>query len=859
MKHHNTKLGLSTSEVEEARVEYGRNTLQLKKKRSLILAFLDEFKDLMIIILIIATVISFAVGETKDGSVIAFIIVLNAIIGFMQKYRAEKAVEALNSMLAPQARVLRNGEQALIPAEELVPGDIVLLYEGDRIPADGEIFQENECETQEAILTGESTPVSKSEEEGQNRIYMGTTISHGSARAVITQTGMQTEFGRIATLTTSTEKDLSPLQKELNSVGVFVGKMTFVITVILVGVGIFLQHQAITEAILFGASVAVAAVPEGLPTTITIALAIGVQRLAKKHAIMKQLSSVETLGSTTVIVSDKTGTLTKNEMTVEKIFANSGTSLTEKENEKLIGLVCNLCNNAKIIQGKTLGDPTEGALITFAEKLGFSQEEAIRNSEILYELPFDSKRKRMTVIARIGEKVYALCKGAPDSILEVSSVNNEEKKLILKINEEGASQALRMIAFAYRELSNEELSGKSEDHKKKFTIASIEKNLIYLGMVGMMDPPREEVPQAIKLAQKAGIRVIILTGDHGLTAKAIAEKIGLIEKNKPFTIITGSELDNTSDEDLIKILSKPIPTIFARVSPENKLRVVEILKQQGEIVAVTGDGVNDAPALKRADIGVAMGIAGTDVSKEAANMILADDSFSTIVSAIQEGRTVYENLKKFLMYMFSSNMGELVIIFMAIILGLKQPLTAIMILLINIGTDVLPALALGLEPSKQEYMELPPRNQNEKILKTSFIKRLFFMGFIIGGISLIAYSIGLSQYTYSTALTMTYATLVIAQMFNTYNSRDPLESAFKSPFSNLYLIGAIIISVGFTIATIQLPFLQRYLETTDLNATQWLIVVGLSSFTLIIEEIRKYIMRRHTVTTLTAITATHES
>jgi Ca2+-transporting ATPase len=841
MEHQNLKIGLTTKEVEQAQSHYGPNALQLKKKKSLIVAFLEEFKDLMIIILIAATIISFIAGDTKDASVIGCIIVLNAIIGFIQKYRAEKAVEALKSMLAPHARVLRNGQQESVDAETLVPGDVVLLYEGDRIPADGEIFHSSECETQEAILTGESTPVKKSNESGANRVYMGTMVSHGSARMVVTEIGMMTEFGKIATLTTTTQKDLSPLQKELNYVGIFVGKITLVLATILVGFGIFIKHDPIAKAIVFAASVAVAAVPEGLPTTITIALAIGVQRLAKKNAIVKQLSSVETLGSTTVIVSDKTGTLTKNEMTVEELFTPEETP--SNENKRWIAEISTLCNNAKIVMGKTLGDPTEGALLLFAEKLGRSQSEAEEQAEILHELTFDSKRKRMTVIVRMQGKIYALCKGAPDSILTVCSsvlrgadtqkLSDKDRASILETNESGAKSALRMIGFAYRELTENET----------YTIDHIEKELSYVGMVGMMDPPREEVKEAIKIARTAGIRIIILTGDHALTAKAIGEKIGLIKADEEHYLMTGEKLDQTSDTELLEILGKKVPMIFARVSPENKLRVVELLKKLGEIVAVTGDGVNDAPALKRADIGIAMGIAGTDVTKEAANMVLTDDSFSTIVVAIQEGRTIYENLKKFLIYMFSGNTGELFVIFAAILLGYKEPLTATIILLVNVGTDILPALALGMEPTKLEYMANAPRNPSERILNRSFTRRLFFLGGLVGITSLAAYIIGNGTYGHQIGVSMTYATLVIGQMLNAYSSRDSVNSAFKKPFSNPFLIGAIAISIGFTVATIQLPLFQHYLETTDLNATQWLIVVGLSIFTLLAEEVRKAVVR----------------
>ncbi len=869
---HKNSTGLSTFEVKQRLIQYGPNKLELKRKKSLIISFFEEFKDLMVIILVIATIISFAVGEVSDGSVIAIIIILNATIGFVQKYRAEKAVEALKKMLAPLARVLRDGEQKMIAAEEIVPGDILILNEGDFISADGEVFHVNEFQTQEAVLTGESMPVEKSLEEENRKVYMGTMVAHGSARVVVTQTGAFTAFGKIASLTTATEKDKSPLEKELGHVGIFVGKITLVIAAILVGYGYIVQGISISKAILFAASVAVAAVPEGLPATITIALAIGVQRLARKNAIMKQLSSVETLGSTTVIVSDKTGTLTKNEMTVQRLITsglyfdvegsgyepkgkicekstkNSHTACAETD---MIARICNLCNNAKLIknqetnQWNILGDPTEAALLTLGEKLGLTQEEALTKAEIMHELPFDSKRKRMSVIVKEDGRRMLLVKGAPDMIMrictnismdgKIHTFNEREREQALKDNEEGAKKALRMIAFAYRELDNE-----GNMDTEKYTINDTEKDLTYLGMCGIIDPARPEVAEAIELTHKAGIQVYILTGDHGLTAKAIADSIGLHSNN----IITGEELQRITDEKIQEFFANKTPTIFARVSPEDKLRIVSLLKDRGEIVAVTGDGVNDAPALKRADIGIAMGIAGTDVSKEAANMVLVDDSFYTIVAAIQEGRTIYENLKKFIMYIFSSNIGELFVIFGAIILRLPMPLTAIMMLLVNIGTDIFPALALGVEPSKNCYMETKPRNPEEKILQSSFIKRMAFIGVIIGITALVAYVLGLRLYGQEEAMTLTYITLVIAQLFNAYNARSATDSAFRKPFENIYLVGAIILSSTVAIATIQIPFLQQYLKTTSLNMNQWTIALSLGAITLFAEEIRKYIIRR---------------
>lgn len=857
--------GLSSSEVAQRQVQYGPNTLDLKKKRSLIISFVEEFKDLMVIILVVATVISFAVGEVSDAIVITMIILLNAVIGFIQKFKAEKAVEALKKMLAPLARVIRDGKQKMIPAQEVVPGDVLILNEGDLISADGEIFWENEFQTQESLLTGESMPVEKSCEKDGNRVYMGTTVAHGSAKVTVTGIGGLTAFGKIASLTTATEKDKSPLEKELDHVGLFVGKITLIIASVLIAYGYVIQEIKLSKAILFAASVAVAAVPEGLPTTITIALAIGVQRLARKNAIMKQLSSVETLGSTTVIVSDKTGTLTKNEMTVQQLTTaqfhlnvegagyNPEGKIYDTTTKKIynvraetdrIALVCTLCNNAKLTQNQEtnqwsiLGDPTEGALLTLAQKLGLSQEEALANYSIIHELPFDSIRKRMSVIIEKNDtgKKFLLVKGAPDAILEVCNINKEDLEKAEKDNENGAAKALRMIAFAYKELDE------AENKTKKYNIEEMEKNLIYLGMCAISDPPRPEVALSISLARKAGIRVYIVTGDHGLTAKAVAKNIGLSAD----TVITGAELQTTSDEKLLKLLKSKTPIIFARVSPQDKLRIVGLLKDMGEIVAVTGDGVNDAPALKRADIGIAMGIAGTDVSKEAANMVLSDDSFATIVTAIQEGRTIYENLKKFILYIFSSNIGELVVIFGAIILGLPVPLTAIMLLLVNVGTDVLPALALGVEPSKNSYMEANPRNPTEKILRGAFVKRMAFIGSIIGIASLAAYLIGRRFYSQETAMTLTYATLVIAQLFNAYNARSATLSAFAKPFENLYLLGAIILSGAITVSTIHLPILQQYLQTTTLTLNQWLLALGLGCITLIAEEIRKFLTHQNT-------------
>lgn len=881
------KRGLSHTEAQLRLQQYGPNQLTLKKKKNWLIEFGKEFADLMVIILIVATIISFIAGETKDGSVIAFIVVLNACIGFAQKYKAERAIEALKTMLAPTARVMRDGVQHQIPAHEVVPGDILVINDGDRIAADAQLIECYEMATQEAALTGESTPVSKNKTD---TIYMGTTVTSGTGKALVIATGMMTSFGKIATLTTATEKDRTPMQKEFDHIGIMVGKITLGIVAVLLGIQTFGQHQPFIQALLFSASVAVAAVPEGLPTTITIALAIGVQRLSKKNAIVKQLSSVETLGSTTVIVTDKTGTLTKNEMTAQAIvtenwnahvsgsgydpqgsieITRNGNGTHDDEMLNLIATICRTCNNAQLTHDETtqrwsiIGDPTEGALLTLAEKIQQNQDANVAQvtqtaqatqAEILYELPFDARRKRMTVIARINNRIFALTKGAPDSIINICDnilirgtdkdkkpLTHNEITALHHENELLGNQALRVMALAYRELSEEE----ANIARQRPSIQTTETNLTFVALIGIIDPPRVEVPQAIIRARSAGIKIYIVTGDHGVTARAIAEKIGLATKSDhKIEIITGTELIAISDNDLRTLLKdRQREIIFARVTPEDKLRIVSLLKENGEIVAVTGDGVNDAPALKRADIGIAMGITGTDVSKEAANMILADDSFSTIITAIEEGRTIYENLKKFIFYIFSSNVGELVVIFTALAIGIETPLTAIMILLVNLGTDILPALALGIEPAQEHYMYKGPRNPTARIMQGAFIQRMVFIGLLVGVSSLAAYFIGQRMFDHITAMTMTFATLVMAQLWNALNSRSRRTSVIHNFFGNGYLIAAIIISAGIVVAATEIPILQTYLETAHLTGLQWGIVLALSTVTLIGEELRKTAMR----------------
>lgn len=892
-------IGLTSAEAQKRLLEFGQNIIEETRRTPLFLQFLGQFKDLMVVILIAASIFAFFAGETVDASIIFAIVIVNASIGFIQEFKAEQAIEALKKLLAPKARVLRDSQETLVEAKNLVPGDFIILNEGDKVPADSALKEENEIRIDESILTGESVPVPKDTEKNK-KIFMGTQVMHGTGRALVTQTGMRTEFGKIALLTSETKKDKSPLQRELAHIGLFVGKITLGISLILFLIGFFVQGRELVETFLFAVSVAVAAVPEGLPATITVALALGVQRLARKNAIVKQLSSVETLGSTTVICSDKTGTLTKNEMTVQEIvledydisvhgvgyqpegsftvhahqdkeapyFEHTKENLHELAYQKP-GFYTNfehllrgasLCNNARLTfcesDWKVLGDPTEAALLVAAEKAGFEITHLTQKNKRVFEIPFDSLRKRMSVIAQDTEnkKIMAYVKGAPETLLplcthmmqhgKITPFTAEKRKAFLERNELLAQRALRTIAVAWKELPQE--------IHKKFTQEDIEKNLIFGGLMAMMDPPREEVKEAVKLTHKAGIRVFIITGDHGRTAHAVATDLGLA-KSYGVNIITGETLEKMSDEKLQRVLAPGQETLFARVNPHHKLRIVEVLKQLGEIVAVTGDGVNDAPALKRADIGVAMGITGTDVSKEAANMVLTDDSFSTIVTAVLEGRTIYENMKKFIFYIFSSNIGELIAIFATISLGLPAPLTAIFILLINTLTDVFPALALGVERVELSVLEKKPRKPSAKIMEWPFIRRYLINGLWIGLATTGVFIWNLQQHgwrfgekvntdssSYFESATMAFVVLTLLQMVHTFNSRSEKISVFRMNFfSNFHLLAAVAFSVLATIAFVQIPFFQGYLKTTPLTFHQWVFLIAVAFSVLLFEEIRK--------------------
>jgi potassium/sodium efflux P-type ATPase len=917
--------GLTSEEALTNLEKFGHNIIRTKAKKHWLVQLFEEIFDLMVIILIIAGVISYIFGKTTDATVIFCIVILNIIVSFVQKYRAEKAVEALQRMISPHARVLRDGKQVEIDSFLLVPGDIIILTEGTLVPADARLIEANQLECDQSILTGESEPAGKEvvalkgkylpKIEQKNIVFMGTIITHGEGKAIVFATGDKTEFGKITHLTATTKQDQSPLQKELKLIGLFVAFITLIISVTLFVIGFFLQGKPFVDNLIFTISVAVAAVPEGLPATITIALALGVQRLAGKKAIIKQLSSVETLGCTTVILSDKTGTLTTNEMTVKELYFNNtyaevkGVGYTPKgeiqimkqdsesiligrddhvivdmdqrekdlkvlkqkepflyEPLRLMALIGTLCSTAKLSQlsenkYSLIGNPTEGAALTLIRKAGFSFKEFENTYKYLEKIPFDSERKRMSVVVKNlhTHEIFVLSKGATSSILDkctgilingkrVDLTKEARTKLEEKTNEM-AKNALRVLAFAYKEMPRKE--------KDKYTEAATENNLTFVGLMGMLDPPRREVKEAIALTKEAGIKTYIVTGDNGFTASAIAKQIGLITSDN-FEIVTGEDLNKMSDHKLKKLLAdKEKEIIFARVSPQHKLKLTNILKELNEIVAVTGDGVNDAPALKRADIGIAMGIKGTDVSKEASSMVLTDDSFNSIVRAIEEGRTIYQNMKKFIFYIFSCNIGELIVVFVAILANLPTPITAVLILAVNVGTDILPALALGIEPTEKDIMNRPPRDQKRHIINKGFISRFAYIGALISIVVLgifiwnlyrFGWTFGETIDTASTAYlkstTMAFAALVTTQLFNAYNARSENSSITKLGFlRNPYIFGSILISLGIVFAITEIPLLQNYLKVTSLSAAEWGIIFISSSSILIIEEIRKFFFK----------------
>jgi Ca2+-transporting ATPase len=865
--------GLSSSQVSALRQKHGWNELAVRQPDPMWKKFARQFSDLLVIVLIIAAVLSFAFGEIVDAVVILGIVFVNALIGFVQEYKTERMLEALSKLVAPSARVVRNGKEVIIPSRELVPGDLIILEEGARVPADAELIEANELRVEEAILTGESVPVlklTKTKQKDQRKVFSGTTISSGSGRAFVVAIGAETEFGKVAKLTTNLQKSESPLTKEVKSIGVFVGKISLGISVLLFVVGYFFQGFSFIESLLFSVAVAVAAVPEGLPVTLTTALALGMQRLARKKALMRELKSVETLGGTTVICSDKTGTLTRNQMTVTRGWLaeadefmitgggydpRKGKVKIEKTNPAahLLFSIADYCNESSLVKrGKTwsiIGDPTEGALKVAARKFGT----VVRKQKATKIFPFDSDRKRMSIA--FDKKIFA--KGAPEQLLEVCThylhgkvirkLDLKSRKKILNQTSVFANDALRVLGFAYRDTTATE--------QKNLSQKTAEQKLVFVGLLGMLDAPRPEVAEAVRLCQEAGIRITVVTGDNGLTAAAISREIGLANEDTP--VFTGDDLRKMSNAELKKVLRRKENLIFARVQPTDKLRIVETYKKLDEVVAVTGDGVNDAPALKRADIGIAMGRTGSDVAKEAANLVLTDDSFASIIMAVAEGRRIYANMRKFILYIFSSNIGELVVVFAAVILAFPMPLTAVLILLVDLGTDLLPSLALGVDPLEPAALQQPPRNPRRRIMEKNFIAHMAWIGSWIGILVLVGYFwiLGVDGWSWGQDLvfdseahrrgmSFAFATLVIAQLFNSFNFRSEQTSVFSPRIrSNPLLWGAVAISALLAVVVVELPAAQDAFRTAHLSLTEWGAVVALSSLALWGEEVRKLLRK----------------
>lgn len=877
--------GLSRQEAQRRLGLVGTNQLTEQKKFSPLALFLSQFSDFMVLILIAAAIISALLREYADALTILIIIILNAFLGFAQEYRAEKSLEKLKKLTAQETLVMRAGMLFTIPAIQLVPGDLVHLQTGDIVPADLRIFEGSQLEINEAILTGESLPVKKHPRDictkkvplgdRKNMAFMGTIVTRGKAVGIVVDTGMFTEMGKIAGCMQEIQEESTPLQKRLAQLGRWLVMCCLAIVGIVVAVGL-MRGEPIYTMVLTGVSLAVAAIPEGLPAIVTIALAIGVQKMAKREAIVRALPAVETLGCATVICSDKTGTLTQNEMTVRQyclsgeIITFSGEGYTphgevnfsaseEVQRKNKFGLemafkIAALCNNAYLKKGVAvisglfrksgsrwdiMGDPTEGALLVSAAKGGFWREQLEKEEKRIDEIPFDSERKRMSVVYHNskGERlVYT--KGAPDILLtlcnkvwwngKIIPLTETIKKKILLLNNQMASQALRIIGLAYREISPHLALRESELEK-------LEDDLVFVALAGMIDPPRQSAIQAVRKCKRAGIKTIMITGDHKNTAEAVAREMQIITDSTQ-RVLTGNELDLLTNAELQKIINRVV--VYARVSPQHKLRIVRLLKEYGHVVAMTGDGVNDAPAVKEADIGISMGISGTDVTREASSLILANDDFATIVAAVEEGRTIYDNIKKFIRYLLSCNTGEVLTMFVATLLGLPLPLLPIQILWVNLVTDGLPAMALGVDPGDPGIMQRKPRNPQESIFAHGLPARILVGGFFISLITLLAFILGFywGGKDILLARTMAFTTLVFAQLFYVFRCRSESYSIFElGLFTNPFLVGAVLCSMSMQLAVIYLPFLQQVFKTVALQMGHWLVIFSLTAGIILLQ------------------------
>lgn len=835
-------IGLTNEEADKRLKVYGLNTLQDKKKISPIFIFLAQFNDFMTWVLLAATVISGIMGDMADAITILIIVVINGLLGFVQEYRTEKSLEALKNLAAPTTKVYRNGKICVMSAEKITLGDVVVLEAGDRIPGDGIIIDGNGIMVNESLLTGESDGVEKNL-RGNNKIFMGTIVLKGKALAKITEVGMSTEMGKIADMLSNIEEEKSPLKEKLNRVGRVLVVVCMAICAVVTLVGIA-RGQEPREMFLLGVSLAVAAIPEGLPAIVTVSLALGVSRMLKRNALVRKLPAVETLGCTSIICSDKTGTLTENKMTVKAMYFNNNIyesdkiSLPENILLKKAFTYCNDCNydfESRSMEKGLMGDPTETALISAYFKNMKDIKIFLNGAQRIYELPFDSSRKMMSVVVKENGKEVCYVKGAPEKLIgkcKYILLNNSVvpfdytlKNKVSKSIEEMSLKALRCIGAAYKD------SGITKNE-------SLEKDLIFLGIAGIIDPPRKEVKDSILKCRMARIRPVMITGDHKNTAFAIGKEIDLCTSLDE--VMTGEEIESISDKDLIKKVMKT--KIYARVSPNHKLRIVKAYKSIGKVVAMTGDGVNDAPAIKEADIGIAMGISGTDVSKEASAMILMDDNFSTIVSAVEEGRVIYNNIRKFIRYLLSCNLGEVLTMFLASMFSLPIPLSPIQILFVNLATDGLPAIALGVDPPDSDIMGEKPRKKNEDIFARGLVEKIVIRGALIGICTLLTFIAGMYYgFSIKTCRTMTLSTLVLSQLIHVFECRSERHSIFEIKlFTNPYLVGAVLVSIVMLLSIIYIPFLSIVFQTTMLNIGQWFIVVFFSGIIAMINSLYLY-------------------
>lgn len=855
----NPEMGLNEKEVEKRREIYGKNKIEEGKKESIFIKFLKQFNDFMIIILLLAAVISAGVSYAQnsndyvDSIIIVAIVILNSIMGVIQEYKAEKSIEALKKMAAPIAKVKRNGKIVTIPSENVVPGDILLLEAGNFIPADCRLLNSFQLKVEEASLTGETIPVQKEAQatlkkdiplgDMINTAFATTTVISGHAEAVCTEIGMNTKVGSIAKIMIQDSSPETPLQRKLAEVGKKLGLAAIFMCFAIFVIGIFKKIPVI-EMFMTSIGLAVAAIPEGLPAVVTIMLSIGVTKMARKNAIIRKLPAVETLGSSQIICSDKTGTLTQNKMKVVEIANVSGNirewEEEQKEQAKEILRLGVMCNDSRMIyeKGKPIieGEPTENAIMDAGIKLGENKETLYEEMKRVGEIPFESERKMMTTIHKIGDHYRIITKGAPDILLKrctkyeekglLKELGATENEKILKLNTSMAERALRVLAVAYKDITALPQTIESNN---------MEKDLVFVGLIGMIDPPRKGVKEAVSNCHAAGIKTVMITGDHILTAKAIAKELGIMKNGD--AAITGAELEKMSQETLERDIMKY--AVFARVSPEHKVRIVKAFRKNKKVVAMTGDGVNDAPALKNADIGVAMGIGGTDVAKNASDMILTDDNFVTIIEAVKEGRHIYSNIKKAIHFLIATNVGEIITIFLGLVLGLETPLLAIHLLWINLVTDSFPAIALGLEPMEPGIMKQKPIDSQKGIFADGMWEKIFTEGAMIGILTLVAFSLGNYLYGLEVGRTMAFLSLGLLELVHSFNIRSE-ESIFKiGIFHNRYLVGAFLLGALLQIGVAIIPQIAMIFDCVPLNITQWIYTILISISPIIIVEIQK--------------------